>query len=288
MAYKYILYEVSDRILTVTLNRPERLNAFITPMGKELIDAFTRADADDDIRAIIVTGAGRGFCAGADMSPQGMDEVTVSGPIVEPPDVVSRYGLPGMVSLAIYNLKKPVIAAINGAAIGAGITITLAMDFRLIAENAKIGFAFVRRGLAPEGASGWFLPRIVGITKATEWVLTGKMIDAKEALAHGLATEVLPVEALLPRARDIAREIAQNTSAISIAVARQLLWRMLGADHPREAVIIDGKATFWSFQQPDAQEGVKSFLEKRPPKFTMKPSTDMPPYYPWWQEKPIE
>lgn len=289
MEYTQILYEVSDRILTITLNRPDRLNAFTTTMGKELVDAFGKADADDNIRVIIVTGAGRGFCAGADLSPEGVDEVTeAKSPFVEPDDVVVRYGLPGLISLAIYNLKKPVIAAINGSAVGAGITITLAMDFRLIAENAKIGFAFVRRGLAAEGASSWFLPRIVGITKATEWVLTGRILEAREALTHGLATEVLAPEAVLPRAREIALDIAQNTSAISIAVSRQLLWRMLGSDHPREAVKIDSRAIFWAFQQPDAQEGIKSFLEKRPPKFTMKPSTDMPNFYPWWKEEPIK
>lgn len=289
MGYSQILYEVSDRVLTITLNRPDRLNAFTTTMGKELLDAFNRADADDNIRVIVVTGAGKAFCAGADLSPEARDEVTAgNGLLKEPEDVIARYGVPGLISVAIYNLKKPVIGAINGSAVGAGITITLAMDIRLMADNAKIGFIFARRGLAAEGASSWFLPRIVGITKATEWVITGRIFDAKEALTHGLATEVLTPEAVLPRAREIALDIAQNTSATSIAISRQLLWRMLGASNPGEAVKIDSRATFWAFQQPDAQEGIKSFLEKRPPNFTMKPSTDMPYFYPWWKDEPIK
>ncbi len=289
MEYRQILYEVSDRVLTITLNRPDRLNAFTTTMGKELVDAFNRADADDNIRAIIVTGAGRAFCAGADLSPEDAEEIAVGkGTVTEPEDVVARYGTPGLISLAIYNLKKPIIGAINGSAVGAGITITLAMDIRLIADNAKIGFAFVRRGLIAEGASSWFLPRIVGITKATDWVMTGRTFDATEALVHGLATEVLPLEAVLPRARELALDIARNTSATSIALSRQLLWKMLGANHPGEAVKMDSRAIFWALQQPDAQEGIKSFLEKRPPNFTMKPSTDMPHFYPWWKDKPIK
>lgn len=289
MKYTQILYEVSDKILTITLNRPDRLNAFTPTMGKELIDAFSKADADDDIRAIIVTGAGRGFCAGADLSPDGIAEMNIGkSPLKESEDLIEKYGIPGLISITIFNLKKPVIGAINGSAVGAGITITLAMDIRLIAENAKLGFVFVRRGLTAEGASSWFLPRIVGITKATDWVLTGRIFDAKEALAHGLATEVLPPESVLPRAREIARDIAQNTSAVSVAIARQLLWRMLGTDHPREALKLDSKATFWLAQQPDVQEGIKSFLEKRAPNFTMKPSSDMPPFYPWWKDEPVK
>lgn len=289
MEYRQILYEVADRVLTITLNRPDRLNAFTTTMGKELVDAFNRADEDDNIRAIIVTGAGRAFCAGADLSPEDTEEIAIGkGPVTEPKDVVARYGSPGLISLAIYNLKKPVIGAINGSAIGAGITITLAMDIRLIADNAKIGFAFARRGLVAEGASSWFLPRIVGITKATDWIMTGRTFDAKEALTHGLATEVLPPEVVLTRARELALDIARNTSATSIALSRQLLWRMLGANHPGEAVKLDARASFWAFQQPDAQEGIKSFLEKRPPNFTMKPSTDMPHFYPWWKDEPIK
>jgi enoyl-CoA hydratase/carnithine racemase len=285
MEYSQILYEVSNRILTITLNRPEKLNVFSPVIGQELIDAFGRADADDDVRVVIVTGAGRAFCAGADLDPK-------SGLLERYSD--ERYGNPetyrdpaGLITLKIYDLKKPVIAAINGPAVGVGITMTLAMDIRLASEKAKIGFVFARRGVTAEAASTWFLPRIVGIGKATEWLLTGRVFGAQEALAHGLLTEVLPPDSLIPRAREIASEIAQNTSAISVALCRQLLWKMLGADHPVEAHRLDSKAFMWSLQQADAREGIMSFLEKRPPNFTMKPSTDMPSFYPWWSDRPF-
>jgi len=254
-------------------------------MCNELIDAFGRADADDDVRVVIVTGAGRAFCAGADLSPDG---VTSEGRPGEASDDVEEHReLAGRLTLPIYDLKKPVIAAINGPAAGVGITMTLAMDIRLASENARMGFVFTRRGIVAEGASHWFLPRIVGMGKAAEWILTGRVFGAQEALAHGLVTEVLPPDALIPRAREIAMEIAQNTSAISVALCRQLLWKMLGADHPMEAHKIESKGVEWSFQQADAREGITSFLEKRPPNFTMKPSTDMPEFYPWWTERPF-
>ena len=285
MEYTQIMYEISDRILTITLNRPERLNAYTLTMCNELIDAFGRADADDDVRVVIVTGAGRAFCAGADLSPDG---VTSEGRPGEASDDVEEHReLAGRLTLPIYDLKKPVIAAINGPAAGVGITMTLAMDIRLASENARMGFVFTRRGIVAEGASHWFLPRIVGMGKAAEWILTGRVFGAQEALAHGLVTEVLPPDALIPRAREIAMEIAQNTSAIAVALCRQLLWKMLGADHPMEAHKIESKGVEWSFQQADAREGITSFLEKRPPNFTMKPSTDMPEFYPWWTERPF-
>jgi len=289
MEYKQILYNKAERILTITLNRPDKLNAFTTQMGNELIDALKKADADDDVRVIIITGAGRAFCAGADLSLEGKDELIVGkDPSIEPDDLISRYGLPGLISIALYELKKPVIAAINGSAVGAGITITLAADIRLVAEDAKLGFVFTRRGLIAEGASSWFLPRIVGINIAADWIITGRLFTSQEALKYRFANEVLPAEALLDRARDIAADIAQNTSAISVAICRQLLWRMLGANHPREAVKIDSRATYWAFQQDDVQEGIKSFLEKRPPNFTMSPSAFMPYFYPWWIDEPIK
>jgi enoyl-CoA hydratase/carnithine racemase len=254
-------------------------------MCQELIDAFGRADADDDVRVVIVTGAGRAFCAGADLDPK-------SGLLER--HSAERHGdseayrdLAGLITLQIYDLKKPVIAAINGPAVGVGITLTLAMDIRLASENTRIGFVFARRGVVAEAASTWFLPRIVGMGKAAEWILTGRVFGAQEALAHGLVTEVLPPDVLIPRAREIALEIAQKTSAISVALCRQLLWKMLGADHPMEAHKIDSKAFRWSLQQPDAREGIMSFLEKRPPNFTMKPSTDMPGFYPWWSDRPF-
>jgi len=285
MEYSQILYEVSNRILTITLNRPERLNAFTPVMCQELVDAFGRADADDDVRVVIVTGAGRAFCAGADLDP----ESGVLGRRLRASsnDVKTRGNLAGQVTLAKYGLKKPVIAAVNGPAVGVGITMTLAMDIRLAAENARIGFVFTRRGVVAEGASTWFLPRVVGMGKAAEWFLAGRVFGAQEALAHGLVTEVLPPDVLIPRAREIALEIVQNTSAVSVAICRQLLWKMAGADHPMEAHKIESKAFWWSLQQPDAREGIMSFLEKRPPNFTMKPSTDMPDFYPWWTDRPF-
>jgi len=285
MEYTQIMYEISDRVLTITLNRPERLNAYTLTMCNELIDAFGRADADDDVRVVIVTGAGRAFCAGADLSPDGVTSERRPGEASD--DVEEHRELAGRLTLPIYDLKKPVIAAINGPAAGVGITMTLAMDIRLASENARMGFVFTRRGIVAEGASHWFLPRIVGMGKAAEWILTGRVFGAQEALAHGLVTEVLPPDALIPRAREIAMEIAQNTSAISIALCRQLLWKMVGADHPMEAHKIESKGVEWSFQQADAREGITSFLEKRPPNFTMKPSTDMPEFYPWWTERPF-
>ncbi|MBC8511560.1 MAG: crotonase/enoyl-CoA hydratase family protein [Dehalococcoidia bacterium] len=285
MEYTQIMYEISDRVLTITLNRPERLNAYTLTMCNELIDAFGRADADDDVRVVIVTGAGRAFCAGADLSPDGVTSERRPGEASD--DVEEHRELAGRLTLPIYDLKKPVIAAINGPAAGVGITMTLAMDIRLASENARMGFVFTRRGIVAEGASHWFLPRIVGMGKAAEWILTGRVFGAQEALAHGLVTEVLPPDALIPRAREIALEIAQNTSAISVALCRQLLWKMVGADHPMEAHKIESKGVEWTFQQADAREGITSFLEKRPANFTMKPSADMPDFYPWWTERPF-
>lgn len=285
MEYSQIMYEVSDKILTITLNRPEKLNAYTPVMCEELVDAFGRADADDSVRVVIVTGAGRAFCAGADLSP----ETAILERRQQAPedDLEIRRDLAGRVTLPIYDLKKPVIAAINGPAVGVGITMTLAMDIRLASENARIGFVFARRGLVAEGASTWFLPRIVGVGKAAEWIYTGRIFEVQEALAHGLVNEVLPQDALIPRAREIAMEIAQNTSAVSVALCRQLLWKMLGADHPMEAHKLDSKAIWWIFQEPDAREGIMSFLEKRLPNFPMKPSVDMPDFYPWWTNRPF-
>ena len=280
MEYTQIKYEVSDAILTITLNRPEKLNADTPVMRAETIDALNRADADDDIRVIILTGAGRAFCAGADLSSGG--DTFKSEESLE----TYRDG-GGIVTLRIYDMKKPLIAAINGPAVGFGITMTLPMDIRLASENARIGFAFVRRGVIPEACSTWFLPRIVGISKAAEWTLSGRIFTAQEALAHGLVSEVLAPDALIPRAREIASEIAQNTSAISVALTRQLLWKMLGADHPMEAYKLDSKCMFWTGKRADVQEGVTSFLEKRPAKFTMKPSSEMPEFYPWWADRPF-
>ncbi|HLK12835.1 MAG TPA: crotonase/enoyl-CoA hydratase family protein [Candidatus Binatia bacterium] len=278
MTYEQIRYETADGVLTLTLDRPERLNAFTARMMRELIDAFDRADADDAVRAVIVTGAGRAFCAGADL---GAGARTFDASAHETIDEHRDGG--GQVALRIFESTKPVIAAINGAAVGVGVTMTLPMDVRIASTAARMGFVFTRRGIVPEACSSWFLPRVVGIGRAAEWVYTGRIFPAEEALAAGLVSRVVAPEALLAAARAIAREIAENTSAVSVALARQLLWRMLGADHPLEAHRVDSKAIYWMGRSADAREGVAAFLEKRPARFTMRPSTDMPPFYPWWR-----
>ncbi len=286
MDYTHIKYEVSERILTITLNRPEKLNTFTPIMKTELIDAFDRADTDDNVRVVIVTGSGRAFCAGADFGNAGDTFDYSTRDSQESLETHRDNG--GLVSLKIYDMKKPVIAAINGPVVGVGITMTLPMDIRLASEDAKFGFVFTRRGVVPEACSSWFLPRIVGMSQAAEWILTGRVFPAQEALEGGLVSEVLKPEALMPRARDLALEIAQNTSAISVALTRQLLWRMAGADHPMEAHKIDSKCMYWTGKNADSTEGIQSFLEKRAPQFTLKPSMDMPEFYPWWDERPFE
>jgi len=247
-----------------------------------MIDAFDRADADDSVRAVIVTGAGRGFCAGADLGSGGD---TFDSPKQGHGDKMEdhRDG-GGLVTLRIFDSKKPVIAAINGPAVGIGITMTLAMDVRLASSAARMGFVFARRGIVPEACSSWFLPRVVGISRAAEWVFSGRVFRAEEALAGGLISRLLEPADLLPDANALAREIADNTSAMSVALSRQMLWKMLGADHPMEAHKIDSKGIYYMGRSPDAYEGVSAFLEKRPAKFGMKPSS-MPEFYPWWKER---
>ncbi len=288
MGYTQIKYEISDAILTITLNRPENLNAFTPVMHTEFRDALNRADADDGVRVVIVTGAGRAFCAGADLGrgTETWDYSSRPGGLEESLETHRDSG--GLTTLRIYDMGKPLIAAINGPAVGFGITMTLPMDIRLASENARMGFVFARRGVVLEACSSWFLPRIVGISRAAEWVLTGRIFGAQEALAHGLVSELLAPDALLPMAREIASEIAGSTSAISVALSRQLLWKMLGADHPMEAHKLDSKCMFWTGKRADVREGVLSFLEKRPPKFTMKPSSEMPEFYPWWADRPFK
>lgn len=279
MGFETLLYDVDGAVATITLNRPERLNAVNTTLIQELLAAFDRADADDGVRAVIVTGAGRAFCAGADL---GGGSATF-GPREsrsERPEEHRDGG--GLVTLRIFELKKPVIAAINGAAVGFGITLTLAMDVRLASTAARIGFVFARRGVVPEACSTWFLPRLVGVAQAAEWAYTGRVFSADEALAGGLVSRVLPPEQLLPAARELAREIAENTSAVSVALIRQMLWRMLGTEHPREAHRVDSLGMWYTGRSADAHEGIASFLEKRAPRFTGRPSKDMPPFYPWW------
>jgi enoyl-CoA hydratase/carnithine racemase len=283
MPFSEIRYDVADGVCTVTLHRPERLNAVTATMVSELREACDRADADDDVRAVIVTGAGRAFCAGADLAAGG---ATFDYRRVSAVEAERHRDGGGTVTLRLFDLKKPVIAAINGPAVGFGITLTLPMDIRIASTAARIGFVFARRGVVPEACSTWFLPRLVGISQAAEWVYTGRVFGADEALAARLVSRVVPPETLLPAARELALEIARNTSAISVTLARQMMWKLLGADHPREAHRLDSQAMFWTGRSADAREGIAAFLEKRPARFTLRPSMDLPPFYPWWQPAP--
>ena len=280
-----IRYEVQDRVATVTLHRPEKLNAFTRRMRDELIEAFGRADADDGVRAVIVTGAGRAFCAGADLSGGGATFDYARRDDAGEDD--HRDG-GGRVSLSIFALKKPVIAAINGPAVGVGVTMTLPMDIRIASSAAKFGFVFARRGIVPEACSSWFLPKVVGVSRAAEWLYTGRVFGADEALAGGLVSRVVEPGELMPAALALAREIADNTSPVAVALARQMLWRMAGADHPMEAHKVDSRGIFAMGASPDVKEGIAAFLEKRAPKFPMKPSSDMPAFYPWWEDRPFK
>src|SRR5437764_499292 len=285
MDYEQILYSVEDSVLTITLNRPERLNAFTERMCRELLDALDRADADDSVRVVIFTGAGRAYCAGADLGSGGDTFDSPAQGRKESPAEARDGG--GLLTLRLYDCKKPVIAAINGPAVGIGITMTLAMDVRIASSAARMGFVFARRGIVPEACSSWFLPRVVGISRAAEWVFSGRIFSAEEALAGGLVSRIVPPADLLATARGLAREIADNTSAVSVALSRQLLWRMLGADHPMEAHQVDSRAIYWMGSSADAREGVAAFLEKRPARFTLRPSADLPGFYPWWPPRPF-
>jgi enoyl-CoA hydratase/carnithine racemase len=284
MDFQEIAYDVDDGVLTITLNRPDRLNAFTATMGRELIEAFDAADADDDVRAVIVTGAGRGFCAGADLGAGGATfDATERGGGDGEGGAVPRDG-GGQVALRIFESTKPVIAAINGPAVGVGITMTLPMDVRLAAQGAKIGFVFARRGIVPEAGSSWFLPRIVGISQAMEWVATGRVFTAEEALAGRLVRSLHPAEQVLAAARTLAREVTENTAPVSVAIARRMMWTMLGADHPMAAHRADSRGMFARGRSDDAREGVTSFLEKRPPQFTDRVSDGLPELFPGREE----
>ena len=293
MAYETIKYEVAGQILTITLNRPEKLNAFTGVMQKELIDAFDKADGDDNVRAIIVTGAGRAFCAGADLSEgaKTFDRDARRGPVKRLASGAVDYSDPnardggGQVTLRIFKSLKPVIGAINGAAVGIGVTMQLAMDIRIASEAARFGFVFSQRGIVPEAASSWFLPRIVGISQALEWCYTGRVFPAQEALAGRLVSKVVPPDDLLPTARALAKEIADKTAPVSVALIRQMMWRMLGADDPMEAHKVDSRGIYARGRSEDVKEGVVAFLEKRPAAFRDKVSSDMPDYFPWWEER---
>jgi enoyl-CoA hydratase/carnithine racemase len=280
MQREQIIEELEDGILTLTLNRPDRLNAWTETMAEELISAIERADADDEVRVVIVTGAGRAFCAGADLERGGE---TFDWRAREGADAVPRDN-GGRFTLRVFESVKPVIAAINGPAVGVGATMTLPMDIRLAADDARFGFVFVRRGIVPEAASSWFLPRVVGISQALEWVTTGRVFSAQEALDGGLVRSLHPRDELLEAARALAREIIDGAAPVSVALARRMLWRMLGAEHPMEAHRVDSRALFRRGQSDDVVEGVTSFLEKRPATFTDRVSEGLPDVFVEWSQ----
>ncbi|WP_321950636.1 crotonase/enoyl-CoA hydratase family protein [Paraburkholderia bannensis] len=284
-SFETLRYAVEDGIATITLHRPEKLNAFTATMMQELIAAFDATDADDAVRCVIVTGSGRAFCAGADLSSGGetFDYAKRLGTSVE---TVHRDG-GGRVALRIFRSLKPVIAAVNGPAVGIGMTMQLPMDIRLASSDAKFGFVFGRRGITPEAASSWFLSRVVGISSALEWCYTGRVFTADEALARGLVRSVHAPDDLLPAAWALAREIADNTAPVSAAISRQMIWRMAGASHPMEAHRLDSRAIQSRGRSADAAEGVSAFLEKRPAAFSNRVSTDMPDFFDWQSEPPF-
>ena len=284
-----ITVEKADGIATITLNRPEKMNAYTRTMGQEIIDAMDDIDADDAVRAVIFTGAGeRAFCAGADLTPDGGGQVFSDGAEVDDlSDERVRDG-GGRLTLRLFESQKPLISACNGVAVGVGATMQLAMDIRLASTTARYGFVFARRGIVPEAASSWFLPRIVGISQALEWCYSGRVFDAEEAKAGGLVRSIHPPQDLLHAAQGLAREIAENTSAVSVAMTRAMMWRNMTADHPMEAHKIDSRAIYRLSRGADAKEGIASFLEKRNPVYPGKVSEDMPDFYPWWEKRAYE
>lgn len=287
--YTQILVEKADGVATITLDRPDKMNAYTRTMGAEIMAAMDDIDADDSVRAVIFTGAGdRAFCAGADLTPEGGGHVFSDPTEVEDlSDPTVRDG-GGRLTLRLFESKKPLISACNGVAVGVGATMQLAMDIRLASERARFGFVFARRGIVPEAASSWFLPRIVGISKALEWCYSGRVFDAAEARNGGLVRSLHAPGVLMSDARELAREIAQNTSAVSVAMTRAMMWRLMNADHPMEAHKVDSRAIYRLSRGADAKEGIASFLEKRPPQYPAKVSEDMPDFYPWWEERPYE
>jgi enoyl-CoA hydratase/carnithine racemase len=302
MEHRTIEVDVADRIMTITLSRPDRLNAFTVGMLRELLDAFDRADADDEVRAIIVTGAGRAFCSGADLESgsgtfdydalgygddggSGESRQDEAGPSPVPKEL--RDG-GGILTLRIFRCTKPVIAAINGPAVGVGATMTLPMDIRLAADTARFGFVFAARGIVPEACSSWFLPRIVGISQALEWCYTSRVFPASDALAGGLVRSLHPADELLDVARRLATDIATSSAPVSVALTRMMMWRMLGASHPMEAHRIDSRGVNHTGRSRDAREGITAFFEKRPAEWSMSVTDDMPPFVPWWDEPEFE
>ena len=282
MDYEAIIYEVEDNILTITLNRPERLNAFNGQMSSEVHNALDRADADDNVKAIIFTGAGRGFCAGADLSSGSETfDYESDGRGIHPDGG-------GVLTLRLFECLKPVISACNGPAVGVGATMQCAMDIRMASDKARYGFVFSKRGIVPEACSSWFLPRCVGINTALEWAYSGRIFDAQEALEKRFVRSIHKENDLMPAARDLAHEFAEQTSSVSVTMIRHMMWKMLGADHPMEAHKIDSRGVYFTGKSEDAHEGVQSFLEKRPAEFSGKVSTDMPEFFPWWEQRKFE
>lgn len=287
--YTQIQLDVAGAIATITLDRPEKMNAYTRTMMAEMIDAIDVTDADDSVRAVIVTGSGeKAFCAGADLTPEGGGHVfSDPDPVDDLSDQRVRDG-GGRLALRLFNSKKPLIGACNGVAVGVGATMQLPFDMRLASDNARFGFVFARRGITPEACSSWFLPRLVGMQTALEWCMTGRIFDAREALAAGLVRSVHPQGELIGAARALAREIADNTSAVSVAMTRAMLWRLSALDHPMRAHRIDSRAIYRLSRGGDAKEGVASFLEKRPPAYPDTVSRHMPDFYPWWDEPGFE
>ena len=287
--FTQILLDKDGPVATITLNRPDKMNAYTRTMMDEIIRALDDTDADDAIRAVIVTGAGeRAFCAGADLTPEdGARPFASNHEVTDLSDEIVRDG-GGRLTLRMFQSTKPLISACNGVAVGVGATMQLPMDIRLASENARYGFVFARRGIVPEACSSWFLPRLVGPQQALEWRMTGRIFDVQEAKAGGLVRSVHPQAKLMAVARGLAHEIAENTSAISVAMTRAMLWRLPSEDHPMMAHRIDSRSIYRLSRGKDAIEGVQSFLEKRPAQFPSKISQDMPDFYPWWTEPAYE
>ena len=283
--YTQIRLDKADGIATLTLYRPDKMNAFTRTMMDEIIAAMDDTDADDSVRAVIVTGHGeRAFCAGADLTPEGGGHVfSDPTPVSDLSDERVRDG-GGRLTLRLFNSKKPLIGACNGVAVGVGATMQLPFDIRLASDNARFGFVFARRGIVPEACSSWFLPRAVGLQTALEWCMTGRIFDAQEALDRGLVRSVHPQAELMDAARAIAREIADNTSAVSVSMTRAMLWRLAATEHPMMAHRVDSRSIYRLSRSADAKEGIASFLEKRPPAYPDTVSADMPDFYPWWEE----
>lgn len=289
MQYETLLFDVEDGIATVTLNRPDKLNAFTRKMAQEVIAVLDRVDSDDAIGAVIFTGAGRAFCAGADVS--GGENTFAFGMGNDYMDDLGNEAVRdggGLVTLRMFDCIKPMIAAVNGPAVGVGATMLLPMDVRLASDTARFGFPFTRRGIVPESCSSWFLPRLVGISQALQWCYKGNVFPAQEALQGGLVNSLHSPEDLLPAARALAHEFIDSTAPVSVAMTRQLLWKMMTAEHPMDAHNIESRGVYVRGRQSDSKEGVKSFLEKRPAQYTDKPSTDMPAFYPWWEPRQYE